>query len=249
MLIHFAVGLIIATLASCLGKTELTVDQILENVENASVSSVIADVSYIKTDPILDRKEIRSGKVLFRMNSEGSREAAILFDTQIIGRRKEQRLKHYIFSGRWMAEVDHDKKQFIKRELVSPTEQQIDPFEIGNGPIPFPINQSKESVLTKFNVELIDKPEDGTLSKIPNDVVGIRLLPKTTSEWELIDLFYDPNTWLPIGVKTIESDETKRVSRLTNVKLNELTEEEAILLSIKTPDPKEWSIDIRPWVD
>ncbi len=249
MLVHFVVGLIIATLTSCLGKTELTVDQILENVENAEVSTVIADITYIKTDPILDRKEIRSGKVLFRMNSEDRREAAILFETQIIGRRKEQRLKHYIFSGRWMAEVDHDKKQFIKRELVSPTEQQIDPFEIGNGPIPFPISQSKESVLTKFNVELIDKPEEGALSKLPDDVVGLRLLPKTPSEWEYIDLFYDPKTWLPIGVKTTESDETKRVCRLTNVKLNALTEEEAILLSIQTPDPREWSIDIRPWVE
>ncbi|MDP6693634.1 MAG: hypothetical protein QF444_04835, partial [Phycisphaerales bacterium] len=193
----------------------------------------------------LDRREIRTGRVLFRKNDGGEREAAIIFDTLIIGKRKEKKLKHYIFSGRWMAEVDHDKKQFIKRELVDRRKEAIDPFELGSGPIPLPIGQSKDSVLKKFAVELIDRPLEGALSKLGENVVGLRLTPRSKNEWEYIDLFYDSALWLPVGVQTVEQDGTKRVSRLTNIQVDILSDEDAKLLNIQTPDPKEWSIDIQ----
>ena len=148
-----------------------------------------------------------------------------------------------------MVEVDYEHKQFIKRELVAPGEKEIDPFELGNGPIPLPIGQSKKSVLEQFIVTKAQKPTDGPLSKLDDHVVGLYLVPKSKDEWESIELFYDPKTWLPVGVRTIENDGTKRVSRLTNIKLNTLSEEDSTLLNIETPDPKEWSIDIRPWVE
>ncbi len=249
MLIHLTLGLLIATISSCFQPAQLSVDEILDQVEKANISSVTATVSYTRTDPILDRREIRTGKILFRINDEKNKEAAILFDTLIIGRRREEKRKHYVFSGRWMAEVDYDNKQFMKRELIAPTEEAIDPFELGNGPIPLPIGQSKESVLSKYDVSLINKPEEGPLSKLEEDVVGLHLIPKKQNEFESIDLFYNTNSWLPIGVRTIETDGTTRVSRLTNVQTNALDEEEIQLLDISTPDPKEWSIDIRPWSD
>jgi hypothetical protein len=246
---HLVLGFILALVSSCFPTNELSVEEILDNIEKVEVSSLTATVSYTRIDPILDRREIRTGKLLFREEDGNKREAAILFDTLIIGRRREEKLKHFIFSGRWMAEVDHDNKQFIKRELVSPNEKNIDPFEIGNGPIPLPIGQTKESVLTKFTVERVGKPKEGALAKLPEEAIGLHLLPKSGDEWEYIDLYYDPSTWLPIGVKTVETDGTTRVSRLTNVQLNALTEGEAALLNIQTPDPKEWSIDIRPWAE
>lgn len=248
MLMHVCIGICVSALSSCFAQSTLTVDDILDHVENADVSSVTATVVYTRTDPILDRKEIRTGKVLFRMGEDKQREAAILFDTLIIGRRKETNTKHYIFSGRWMAEIDHDKKQFIKRELVAPGEEGIHPFELGSGPIPLPIAQTKESILAKFDVVRTSIPEDGPLSKLSSDVVGLRLTPKKKDEWESIDLYYDTKTWLPVGVQSIEIDGTKRISRLTNLSLNTLSEEDAQLLNIETPDPKEWSIDVRPYV-
>ena len=240
-------GLLLTALSSCFTSQTLSVEEILDNVEQANVSSVSATVSYTRTDPILERREIRTGKVLFRMGEGKQREAAILFDTLIIGRRKEESAKHYIFSGRWMAEINHDKKQFIKRELVAPGEADINPFELGSGPIPLPIAQTKESILAKFDVTTVARPQEGPLSKLDAEVVGLRLIPKSKDEWDSIDLYYDSSTWIPVGVQTIETDGTKRVSRLTNVSLNVLTDTEAILLDIETPNPKEWSIDIRPY--
>jgi hypothetical protein len=262
VLIQFAIGLIVSLASSCIVTQELSVEEIasscivmrelsveeiLDNVEAVDVSSLTATVSYTRTDPILERKEIRTGKLLFRKVGTKKREAAILFDTLIIGRRREKNTKHYIFSGRWMAEVDHANKQFIKRELVAPGSEDIDPFELGSGPIPLPIGQTKESVLTKFTVERIAIPKEGTLSKLSDTVVGLHLVPKTEDEWEYIDLFYDSVSWLPVGVRTVEDDGTKRVSRLTNIQVDALSEVDSALLNIETPNPKEWSIDIRPW--
>ena len=154
MLIQLAISLFVAVLTSCFSTQTLSVDEILENVEHADVSSVTATISYTRTDPILERREIRAGKIIFRTSDGKKREAAILFDTLIIGRRREEKQKHYIFSGRWMAEVDYENKQFIKRELVAPGQKGIDPFELGKGPIPLPIGQTRESVLSKFTVTI-----------------------------------------------------------------------------------------------
>ena len=222
----------------------MTADKALEKVETVQIESLTANVSYIRTDPILDRREVRTGRLLFQ-KVDKKREAAILFDTLIIGRRRETKQKHYIFSGRWMAELDHDKKQFIKRELVAPGNDDIDPFELGSGPIPLPIGQTKESVLDKFKVTLVAIPTEGPLAKLDEDVVGLHLVPKSKNEWEYINLFYDIQTWLPVGVETVEVDGTKRISRLTNIEVDTLSESDLKLLSIETPDPKTWSIDVQ----
>ena len=244
MLINFLITLVFTAFCSCPVDSEMTADEVLEKVETVQIESLTANVSYIRTDPILDRHEMRTGRLLFQ-KVDKKREAAILFDTLIIGRRRETKQKHYIFSGRWMAEVDHDKKQFIKRELVAPGNDDIDPFELGSGPIPLPIGQTRESVLDKFEVTLVAIPTDGPLAKLDEDVVGLHLVPKLKNEWEHINLFYDVETWLPVGVETVEVDGTKRVSRLTNIQVDTLSESDLKLLSIETPDPKTWSIDVQ----
>ncbi len=234
----------VAAVSMCPETTAMTAGDALDHIESVQLTSLTADVFYTRTDPILDRREIRTGRLLFQ-KSGGKREAAILFDTLIIGRRRETKQKHYMFSGRWMAEVDHDKKQFIKRELVRPDQKDVDPFELGSGPVPLPIGQSKKSVLDKFNVTLIEKPTEGPLSKLSDQVVGLHLIPKTNDEWEHINLFYDNETWLPMGVETVELDGTKRVSLLSAMQVDQLSPEDKALLNIETPDPKEWTIDIQ----
>lgn len=248
MLTHLFFGLILAVLTSCFPSQELSVERVLDNIESVDIQSLTANVYYTRMDPILERLEIRTGRVLLRKGDDNLREAAILFDTLIIGRRREEKSKHYIFSGRWMVEIDHERKQFLKRELVSPdADNSVDPFKLGNGPVPLPIGQTRESVLKRFKVTLIKRPAEGPLSKLKEDVVGLLLIPIHESNWESIELYYTPETWLPVGVRTIEDDGTKRESRLTEVQLNVLSEEDAKLLSIETPDPTQWSIDIQPW--
>ncbi len=235
------------TIALSVQPETMTAEAVLEQVEKVSVPAASADITYIKIDPVLERKEIRTGTLVYRA-CVGHKDAAIAFDTLIIGRRKETRNKRYVFSGRWFVEVDPERKQFIKRELVSPeSAKSLDPFALGNGPVPLPIEQTKDSVLKEFDVSRTALPDEGLLSKLDESVVGIQLTPKHKSEWKTIDLFYDSDTWFPVGVQTIESDGTIRQSKLTNVALTELSDVQKAQLDIETPDPKDWSIDIQPY--
>jgi hypothetical protein len=217
--------------------------------EAADVRTFTADVRYEAWDDILARREIRSGHIIYDVDAAGRRSFAVLFDRLIVGQRAQDRRKHYIFSGRWLVEVDHETKQFIKRELVPPG-RQIDPLKLGEGPIPLPIGQPKDEVLARFDVTLIEPPTEGMLAGLA-DVDGLRLVPKPgtpeAADYERVDLFYDRATSLPIGIDAVELGGNRKTIRLLEVQRNpELTDEQRAKLSVEEPDPREWSIDVQP---
>ncbi len=247
MMLRLGIAAIVAAVSGCPEDGARSVESVLDQVERAgdTTPSMTADVVHVRVDPILGRREIRSGRLVFRRNEEG-RAAAVLFDTLVIGQRRESHLKHFVVAGRWLAEIDHERKQFIKHELVPPGEE-TDLFGI-DGPLPLPIGQGKEAILRKYEVIFVDLPKDGVLSKLEQEsVVGLRLTPRAPDDADHIDLFFDGDSWLPLGVHVLEDDGTTRTSKLSNLDLGVLSASDAAAVSIKTPDPKEWSIDIRPW--
>jgi len=233
------------------------VHQLLDRVESsaANLESFTASVYYETYDDLLDRREIRLGKLIYRITRPDDAERditsfAVLFDSLIIGARRSNRMKHYIFHDRWLAEVDHEARQFIKRELVPPG-RQLDPLKLGEGPIPLPIGQPKDEVLARFEVTLIERPDDGPLAKLDN-VDGLLLIPREgtpeADEYRRVELFYDQETNLPVGINAIELNGNRKTVRLSDVKRNpDLTDEQLQHLSIEEPDPRRWSIDVRPY--
>ncbi len=230
------------------------VDEILEVLETkgGQLNGFTADVTYAKEDELLGRREIRRGKVLYS-NAKAKRQFAILFDTVIINRRKENQLRHYVFDGQWLAEVDHANKQFIKRQIVAPG-QTLDPLKIGEGPIPLPVGQARADVQRRFEVERIALPSEGPLATLPTKpaLTGLRLVPKKNTpeaeDFASVDLFYDLETGLPHGISMVASNGDTKMVRLTNLIANpELDDQQQAMLLIQTPDPAQWAIDIRPW--
>ena len=82
--------LLLASIACAPFNKDEYIGRTLDKIEAVEIESMTATISYTRTDPILDRKEIRTGKVLFRQGVDTSREAAILFDSLIIGKRREK---------------------------------------------------------------------------------------------------------------------------------------------------------------
>jgi len=243
--------LFVPLLAWCPPIEEMTTGEIWEKVEAATYSSLVANIAYTRTDPILERREIRTGRILIRKREDKKDEVAFLFDTLIIGRRKESRKKHYIISGRWLAEIDVENKQFIKHQLSPEHELYIvagehiwSVFEY----LTF-VEYPKKHGTVEFDITRVSRPNDGPLSSLDESIVGLHWVAKDDFEYayESIDFFYNPTTWLLEGIHSVEKDGTTRSARFTNVQIDSLSEEDAKLLSIETPDPKEWSIDIRPW--
>lgn len=229
------------------------VNALLNELESAAgdLRAFTADVVYINEEALLGRRETRTGNLIYQVDDvTGDKSFAILFDSLVVGTTRRNREKHYVFSDGWLAEIDHESKQFINRQIVQPG-QSFDPLKLGEGPIPLPIGQPKDDVLARFDVTTVDVPDDGPLANL-NNVDGLRLDPKDgteeAEEYQQVDLFYDRTTRLPVGIIAVLTNDNRKIVRLQSVQHNpKLTDEQKQRLSIETPDPDEWAIDVRPW--
>ena len=231
-------------------------EEMLDLIENSGrdLATFTADLIYTRHEALLDRREIRTGRIISRRRVEdGPRELALLFDTLVLNRRREERRKHVVFSGSWLLEIDHEQKQFIKRQVVPPGEA-MDPLTLGEGPFPLPVGQSKEAVLARFQAEAIPVPTEGPLASLAEDrdLRGLRLVPRAGSgeakDWVRIDLLYDPATWLPVGIDALEVNDDRRIVKLSSLRRNpDLDEADLAALRIDVPDDPAWRVDVRPW--
>ncbi|UCD74382.1 MAG: hypothetical protein JSV91_11395 [Phycisphaerales bacterium] len=218
----------------------------------ADLTTFTADVLYQTEDALLGQKVSRRGAIAYAVEAETNRKKfAIRFNQIIESGRLRERQKHYIFSDRWLVEIDHAEKTFIKREIVPPG-KEFDPLKLGEGPFPLPIGQARADVLARFDVGLIELPEEGSLARLRDtlQVHGLRLKPKAgtaeAEDYDHIDLFYDKNTLLPAGVEVIETNGDRKIARLENLKRNPELEDD---FNVAEPDPTVWRIDVRPWQD
>ncbi len=238
------------------------VEDLLDRLERSSADlrDFQARIRYDIWDAVTEEKQIRSGELIYQVDpDDGSRRFAILFDTFIFGNRQEKEAKHYIFADGWLVEIDHERKQFIKRQIVAPG-KTFDPLKLGEGPFPLPIGQPKNEVLARFDVKLLDAPSDPFLAKLltDRDVEGMVLFPKPNTpeaeKFQRVELFYDRETMLPIGINAVAADaidpsdpnsRNRKMVLLSDLKRYEGVDE--AILSIEEPDKREWDIDIRPW--
>lgn len=229
-----------------------------------------ARINYRKEDPFTST-EIRIGRLLFAQDppeivkadeAGGDQPAAtkpaprrkrfaVTFEKEIIAGTQRERNQHYVFDGAWLAEIDRDNRQFIKRQVVPPGET-FDPLKLGEGPFPLPIGQPKDEVLARFEAKLIGLPEEGFLQgRIPPSGVGLELTPRPgldiARDFSSIRIWYDPRAMLPIAVDALSPDGVRKIVLLFEVKKNEAFEES--LLNVDPPSADGWAIDIRPWKD
>jgi len=238
------------------------VEALLDRLERSAedLRDFQANIRYDIWDAVTEGLQIRGGELIYQVDPDDkSKRFAINFNSLVIDQTRWDESVQYIFADGWVVEVDHKKKQFIKRQIVAPGEE-FDPLKLGEGPFPLPIGQSKKEVLARFDVKLLDAPSDPFLAKMltDRDVEGIVLFPKpNTSEaekFQRVEIFYDRATMLPVGINAvaagaIDPDDPNSRNRktvlLTNLKRNQGVDESK--LSIAEPDKREWDIDIRPW--
>ena len=217
----------------------------------ADLHAFTARVTYDRRDELVGKTETRTGELIYQFNPESKQKKfAILFDSLLVGNRLREESKHFIFDGRWLAEIDAKEKQFIKREIVPPG-KQLDPLKLGEGPFPLPVGQPKSEVLARFDVTKAEIPQQGRLKDL-KDADGLLLVPKPDTpqakDFAKVELFYDRQTRLPVGIHTVDANGDHKTILLSNVQRNPQLDAAALQkLSIEEPDPKQWRIDVRPW--
>ena len=226
---------------------------LLDRLETATegLRDFRADVTFYTWDGVIQRREIRTGEIVYQQRpGNQSKRFAILVTREIIGNRQHDQNKRYIFDGSWFVEIDYDNRVFIKRQIVRPGEN-FDPLKLGEGPFPLPLGQRRDEVLARFEASLLDESSDEQLAKFltGKSVLGLLLVPRPSTpqarEIVQVEIFYDSVTLLPVGIHLTETNGDRKTVRLRNLRRNEGIDEAS--LSIEQPDG--FAVDVIPWRD
>ena len=228
------------------------VESFLGELEKTSttIHTMSGALTIEKYDAFVEESERRFGRVVLDRKDD-KRRFAIYFDEFVDGNgRSERSVDHWIYSDGWLCEQDFRNKSFTKRQDVA-AGQSFDPLALGEGPIPLPIGQKKADVLARFDVTETEVPLDIPMLGSMQNVAALKLIPKVGTEMAKdtasIELFYDRTTLAPSGVVIREKNGNRTVARISAAVVNgDVKAEDRALLEIPNPDPKEWTVDVRP---
>jgi hypothetical protein len=212
-----------------------------------------ARIVYERLDSLTEEAELRYGRVVYQRPAGARHRMAILLDEYIDGTGRREKIdQRYVFADGWLVDIDGSRRQFIKRQIAPPT-SDLDPLRIGQGPFPLPIGQRRADVEQRFTVHEAAIPTGRLAEDVdPATLRSVRLIPRPgtreSEEFRSIDLHYDHETLLPVLVLTDDVDGSRRTVKLFRPNRNGgLSSDDQALLSAETPDPSEWTIDVRPW--
>ncbi|GDY04665.1 hypothetical protein LBMAG50_08060 [Phycisphaerae bacterium] len=222
-----------------------------------NIRTLRANVIYDRVDAVSENRERRTGQIVLTQDSQQlkSRTLAIMFDQFIdASGHASPQTQRFVFHGGWLFEFDDARHQLIARELVPPGEQ-LDPLRIGEGPVPIPIGQKKEEVLSRFEVQLAPLPEQPLLKRLVN-IQGLVMRPKLNAgvDPDLAEIYvwYDLATLMPVAVAATTKGGDQKILLLAKQELNkELDAAAKALLATQPPtataDGVAWRRDVRPY--
>jgi len=229
-----------------------SIDDILLKVETEGgrITRISASVAIERIEPLFSKREVLTGTVLYERVDPETPRYAVLLEQRLVGRRLEEKRKHIVFDGSWLSEIDHEKKQVIRWELCG---EDSDPTRLG-GRFPLPVGHSREEVKKLFEVERIaGDPETAFLAPIAEGrrLQGLRLVPRVNTypseTFKSVKVWYDTDTWLPVGVETIDRKDNIRRVRLMDPVINpELDETQRLRLEGEIPSGEGWSREETP---
>lgn len=245
-----------------------TADDLLTALEtaDAGLKTLTAGIRYDRTFEIAGDRQVREGTLYFearpREADRADRRFSIRFDRLIVGQRVRDEVKEFIFDGEWLVEKlpGEKPKMFTKRQVVPPGER-FDPLRIGEGPMPIPIGQRREDILSRYAAELV--PADSDLSELElktfvKESYQLKLTPRADrpdeDEFREIRLWYrqspavggQPAMLLPRMARTINRSGDESVVQLINVQVNGPIP--ADVMKTDTPGPKDgWDVQVIPF--
>lgn len=171
-----------------------------------------------------------------------ARRFAVRFNTVQVGSREERSNETYVFDGSVLAHTEPERRQVTRYEIPV-GDQARDPLKLGEGPLPLPIAQKREDILTRFDATLLpatqdlEGEDDKDTEALHAFVAGsyqLKLVPKPEFAEQMdareIRLWYRP-VELKVGEKatqrllprmawTINNRDDIAMVRLINVKVN-----------------------------
>ncbi|MDX1565423.1 MAG: hypothetical protein R3236_08465, partial [Phycisphaeraceae bacterium] len=159
---------------------------------------------------------------------------AIDFKTLIVNQALRNVRRQYVFDGQWLADIDHERKFFLRRQVVAPGEP-FNPLQL-DGPFPVPIGQKRQAVLGRFKVKIVPPTESEkkkAQAEKTEPPLHLHLIPKARkvkpenqADFKSVDLWFDRKTLMPVRVETT-TKQIKTSVDISRIQLNRLKPAEA----------------------
>ncbi|MHB1156445.1 MAG: LolA family protein [Phycisphaerales bacterium] len=224
-----------------------------------------ADVTYTREQQLLGDQQIRTGTLAYQSAQADPTPTparfAVRFTKLVVNEALRDHPRNYIFDGTWLAEVDPENKQFIRRQVAPGSKepgnkepgQTYDPLQLGQGPFPLPLGQKREQVLAIFHAVLVDSTADD-----PADTLHLKLTPRTDektgkplSNFTTVNIWYDKTSLLPVKIVTEDDSQNMTTVKLADAKADQLPAEQADeLFDTSPPAPGSgWKVEIKPYTE
>lgn len=238
-------------------------DDLLTALEDADkgLATLRATLRYTRTFALQGDTQTRTGRVYFDGGLEPlageeserlRRRVAIEFDDLIVGSRRTEQPKQYIFDGEWLVERMPDERRFVRQQVVPPGET-FDPLRFGEGPFPVPIGQKREDILERFEAELREPTDglEGSLAeRFSEDRIQLRLVPRPefAEDEDLVEIrvWYETETLLPRLARTTNAIGDESYVELFQVRANTAIDP-GVFDTSRPPEDEGWDVEIRPW--
>jgi len=195
-----------APVASAPAAVDPEVERILDRLERrgAEIRDIETDLTFVKTDPVLEDTQKFTGTLLFRQDTPNPR-FLIRFDRfEQEGVVRDKREWH-AFDGTWYTEARESTRTIVRRQIVRPGEA-VEVFRLGQGPFPLPFGQKKAEILAHFRVRILPAAPDD-----PPDTVHLECTPipgtQMAEKYGTVHFLIDRRLDLPVRVRTVEKAE------------------------------------------
>jgi len=206
-------------------KPAYTLDAVLNELHEsaAHLTSFESKIRYVFSQPLLESKTVRTGKVYYKQAS-GRSYLRIDFQKMKQDDSPEQTyVEHFIFDGIWLTHIDYQIKS-IQRHQVAEPNHPANAFDLAAGNMPIIGFSQVERLKEDFDISLVLPP-----SADANQPVELHCLVKPDSKFEadyqFIDFWIDTTQWLPTHVHAVTTEEDVYEiyfeDRKTNLKLDD----------------------------
>lgn len=230
--------------------------QLLERLETAHAAVTVfnSPLTYRKEYALEGDFETRIGEVALRGHG-ADREIVLVFDRVVdADGHGTDDLRYHLYKDGWWTEINPGRRRIVSRQMQAPGSPR-DPFELGEGPLPLPLGQKADDVQARFEVSLGEQPDDPVLLGVKNAHV-LHLVPRlgtpAAEDIESIDLLYDQQSLLPVGILVVDhtGDRTtawlrKPASSLEKSSFEGRAGEASTLMEKAAGDPG-WTVDRKP---
>lgn len=252
-----------------------TADDLLLALERADrgLVSLTADVRYDRFFELQGDRQERRGRLEFlNAAAEGQRrQFAIRFTKLIVGDVLREEPQTFAFDGEWLVEINPAQKKMTRWQVVAPGEA-FDPLRLGSGPLPIPIGQRRDDIVSRFDAvlassgdgleagDMLTAAEAAALRGFVEGSTQIVLTPRAggpeSEDFREVRLWYSRGAGgrlLPRMARTINQAGDISLVMLTNVATQDvggpINPEAAVdpaLFRVNAPDDG-WLVEVRPF--